>query len=213
MHSPVLRYVSAFLHYPCTWGALLLLALAHSSFAWWFAPSPLVQTIAIGLDAGCVVLFVAMTRSSLAFAHFYEQRHYQAAIHTIATRLPAGTETFRTAALACLTLSQQLHRDFKDEPSLHAFDEFLQNIITMADNHRTLFVRSQQFGTAAQQERMRALLARQVQAMQQTLENLQAFSGHLTIMSAQLEKTALAARELHFINQGLQEVIQEMADA
>ena len=212
--KPILsRYVSALLQYPATWGGVLVVVLAHTGFNWWFSPSLSIQIIAGLLDAFCLVLLATIILKSDAFLELYQHRKYQSAMRAVSAIFAHCMDEFRTAAQACLTLSQRLHADFKNEPCMHEFEEFLYNITTMAENHRKLYLRSQQFGTAAQKEKMQALLDRQIHSMQQTLENLQAFSGNLTIMSARLEKSALAAKELQFINQGLQEVIQEMADA
>ena len=46
-----------------------------------------------------------------------------------------------------------------------------------------------------------------------TLKTLQAFSGNLTLLSASVATDERATRELHFMNQGLQEVLQEFNDA
>ena len=46
-----------------------------------------------------------------------------------------------------------------------------------------------------------------------TLKTLQAFSGNLTLLSASIATDERAAQELHFMNQGLQEVLQEFNDA
>ena len=46
-----------------------------------------------------------------------------------------------------------------------------------------------------------------------TLKTLQAFSGNLTLLSASVATDERAAQELHFMNQGLQEVLQEFNDA
>jgi hypothetical protein len=46
-----------------------------------------------------------------------------------------------------------------------------------------------------------------------TLKTLQAFSGNLTRLSASVATDERATRELHFMNQGLQEVLQEFNDA
>lgn len=46
--------------------------------------------------------------------------------------------------------------------------------------------------------------------MQQTLETLRAFSGHLTLLAVSLEREEMAAKELQLINQGLEEIIEEI---
>ena len=46
-----------------------------------------------------------------------------------------------------------------------------------------------------------------------TLKTLQAFSGNLMLLSASVATDERAPRELHFMNQGLQEVLQEFNDA
>jgi hypothetical protein len=46
-----------------------------------------------------------------------------------------------------------------------------------------------------------------------TLKTLQAFSGNLTLLPASVATDERATRELHFMNQGLQEVLQEFNDA
>ena len=50
-------------------------------------------------------------------------------------------------------------------------------------------------------------------AIMSTLKTLQAFSGNLTLLSASVATDERATQELHFMNQGLQEVLQEFNDA
>ena len=60
---------------------------------------------------------------------------------------------------------------------------------------------------------MAAMLQKHIVSITNSLQALQAFSGHLTLLSASIDTDERATRELHFSNQGVQEVLQEFHDA
>ena len=92
-------------------------------------------------------------------------------------------------------------------------EEQLYNITHLAHAHRTLHLRAQRFGTPEQKAAMAAMLHKHIVSAATTLKTLQAFSGNLTLLSASVATDERATQELHFMNQGLQEVLQEFNDA
>ena len=67
--------------------------------------------------------------------------------------------------------------------------------------------------TPEQKAAMTAMLKKHILSAENTLKTLQAFSGNLTLLSASVATDERATQELHFVNQGLQEVLQEFNDA
>ena len=57
------------------------------------------------------------------------------------------------------------------------------------------------------------MLNKHILSVENTLKTLQAFSGNLTLLSARVATDERATQELHYVNQGLQEVLQEFDDA
>jgi hypothetical protein len=92
-------------------------------------------------------------------------------------------------------------------------DALITNIVRLAHAHHTLHLRAQRFGTPEQKASMAAMLQKHILSAENTLKTLQAFSGNLTLLSASVATDERATQELHFMNQGLQEVLQEFNDA
>ena len=89
----------------------------------------------------------------------------------------------------------------------------MSNIAHLVYAHRTLHLRAQRFGTPEQKASMVAMLQKHIASAENALKTLQAFSGNLTLLSASVATDERATQELHFMNQGLQAVLQEFNDA
>ena len=83
----------------------------------------------------------------------------------------------------------------------------MSNIAHLAHAHRTLHLRAQHFGTPEQKASMASMIHKHVVSVENTLQTLPAFSGNLTLLSARVATDERALQELHFLNQGLQEVL------
>ncbi|MBM3222781.1 MAG: hypothetical protein FJZ47_03115 [Candidatus Tectomicrobia bacterium] len=127
--------------------------------------------------------------------------------------LAACPPDFAGPAEQCLALLQHITQEFTETASQRELDVLRQNLASLASAHRTLHLRSQRFGTPAQQAAMATMLRTQVASVHTTLQSLQAFSGNLTLLAARVDTDTRATQELHFLNQGLQAVLQEFHDA
>jgi hypothetical protein len=120
---------------------------------------------------------------------------------------------FALPARQCLELAQHISQEFAETAARYELDAFMSNIAHLAYAHRTLHLRAQRFGTPEQKASMAAMLQKHIASAEHTLKTLQAFSGNLTLLSASVATDERATQELHFMNQGLQAVLQEFNDA
>ncbi len=200
----------ALLSYPFTWGALLLIVASHFAFFQWFQPSLSVNLIAFAIDIGSLVLWIRLATTSSDFQSFSDTLTSKHTVQSLRRQLQQCHTDFQRPALACIDLALQIDRDF-DRDLLHGeIHQLFENLEQVTTSHLKLYDRSKTFGTDTQKEDMARRLAKQAGAMQQTLETLRTFSGHLTLLAASLEREETAAKELQLINQGLQEIIEEI---
>ena len=120
---------------------------------------------------------------------------------------------FAISARQCLELVRHISQEFTEVATRHELDALITNIARLAHAHRTLHLRAQRFGTPEQKATMAAMLQKHITSAENTLKTLQAFSGNLTLLSASVATDERATQELHFMHQGLQEVLQECNDA
>lgn len=120
---------------------------------------------------------------------------------------------FAIPARRGLALVQHISQEFTETASRHELDALRSNIAHLAYAHRTLHLRAQRFGTPEQKAAMARMLQKHIVSVENTLQTLQSFSGNLTLLSASVATDEHAIQELHFLNQGLQEVLQEFNDA
>jgi hypothetical protein len=189
------------------------IAVTHLSFAWWFQPASAIQRAAIGLDALAVLLWGVLALRSETVRALYNQTASAMTPRQLQQALTDCPLAFATPARQCVDLVQHIYREFTEAASRRELDALLANIAQLAHAHRTLHLRAQRFGTPEQRTAMAAMLRKHVVSIGNSLQALQAFSGHLTLLSASVATDERATQELHFINQGLQEVLQEFHDA
>ena len=116
---------------------------------------------------------------------------------------------FSKPARRCIDLIQKINQEFPGQSYSYELDLMLANIHNLAENNQTLYERSLEFGTQEQKGNMQAIISQQINAIKNTLNTLKSFSGNLTLIAASQEQSVVATDELKYINQGLQEVIEE----
>ena len=201
------------LFYPLTWFVFCLIAITHVSFSWWFQPVPAIQGLAAALDALAILLWGVLALRSDAVRALYNRVPYAMTARQVQRMLADCTPAFAIPARQCLELIHHIDREFTEAASRRELDTLLTNIAQLARAHRTLHLRAQRFGTPEQRTTMAAMLQKHIVSVEHTLKTLQAFSGNLTLLSASVTTDEAATQELHFLNQGLQEVLQEFNDA
>jgi hypothetical protein len=197
------------MRYPLTWLVLVLVALTHGSFSWWFQPAAAMQWLALGIDAGAVLLWGGLAGRSAAFQAWHTHLLYDTTMRQAQDLLAACPEAFALPAHQCLALLQQIGQEFTEAASQQELATLIRNVAQLAQAHHTLHLRAQRFGTPEQKSAMTAMLQRHIVSITDTLTTLQAFSGNLTLLSANVAADQGALQELHFLNEGLQAVLQE----
>ena len=199
--------------YPYTWVVLALILGTHLSFSWWFQPATAMQRLAVGLDMFAVLLWGVLALQSEAFRAFHNRLPYATTPRQVQKVLADCPPAFARPARQCLELAQHIYQEFAETAARHELDALMSNIAHLAYAHRTLHLRAQRFGTPEQKASMATMLQKHIASAENALQTLQAFSGNLTLLSASVATDERATQELHFMNQGLQEVLQEFNDA
>ena len=199
--------------YPYTWAVLALILVTHLSFSWWFQPAPAMQRLAVGLDLFALLLWGILAVRSEAWRARHNRRPYETTPRQVQKVLADCPPTFAIPARQCLELAQHISQEFAEAATRHELDALITNIARLAHAYHTLHLRAQRFGTPEQKAAMAAMLQQHILSAENTLKTLQAFSGNLTLLSASVATDERATQELHFMNQGLQEVLQEFNDA
>jgi len=208
-----MRIVNSLLQYPYTWVVLALILVTHLSFSWWFQPAPAMQSLAGGLDTFAVLLWGVLALQSEAFRAFHNRMASATPPRQAQKVLADCPPAFALPARQCLELAQHIYQEFAETAARHELDALMSNIAHLVYAHRTLHLRAQRFGTPEQKASMVAMLQKHIASADNTLKTLQAFSGNLTLLSASVATDERATQELHFMNQGLQAVLQEFNDA
>jgi hypothetical protein len=199
--------------YPYTWAVLALILGTHLSFSWWFQPAPAMQSLAVGLDVFAGLLWGILAVRSEAWRAWYNRMPYETTPRQVQKVLADCPPAFAVPARQCLELAWHISQEFTEAATRHELDALITNIARLAHAHYTLHLRAQRFGTPEQKAAMTAMLQKHILSAENTLQTLQAFSGNLTLLSATVATDERATQELHFMNQGLQEVLQEFNDA
>jgi hypothetical protein len=201
--------LNSLLQYPYTWVILALILVTHLSFSWWFQPAPAMQSLAVGLDTFAVLLWSVLALQSEAFRAFHNRMPSATTPRQVQKVLADCPRAFALPARQCLELAQHIYQEFAETAARHELDALMSNIAHLADAHRTLHLRAKRFGTPEQKASMATMLQKHIASAENTLKTLQAFSGNLTLLSASVATDERATQELHFMNQGLQAVLQE----
>ena len=199
--------------YPYTWAVLALILVTHLSFSWWFQPAPAMQRLAVGLDIFAGLLWGILAVRSEAWRAWHNRMPYETTPRQVQKVLADCPPAFAIPARHCLELAQHICQEFTEDTSRHELDALITNMARLAHAHHTLHLRAQRFGTPEQKAAMAAMLQKHILSAENTLKTLQAFSGNLTLLSASVATDERTTQELHFMNQGLQEVLQEFTDA
>jgi hypothetical protein len=171
------------------------------------------QRLAVGLDLAALLLWGMLALRSAAWRAWHNRLPYETTPRQVQKVLADCPPAFAIPARQCLELARHIFQEFTEAAMRHELDALTTNITRLAQAHHTLYLRAQRFGTSEQKAAMAAMLDKHVLSAENTLKTLQAFSGNLTLLSASVATDERATQELHFVNQGLQEVLQEFDDA
>jgi hypothetical protein len=171
------------------------------------------QRLALGLDLLALLLWGILALRSEAWRAWHNRMPYETIPRQVQKVLTDCPAAFAIPVRQCFELVRHISQEFTEAATRHELDALISNIVRLAQAHRTLRLRAQRFGTPEQKATMAAMLNKHVRSAENTLKTLQAFSGNLTLLSARVAADERATQELHFVNQGLQEVLQEFDDA
>ena len=194
--------------YPLTWLVFVLIGAAHAFFNYWFQPPLFFNLAAFLADVIGLGFWFMLVLKSSAFRKQINEMPYERQSREIGHILTGCPENFRTPAKQCMVLIDNINKEFKDQDYRSELSLLVANIYHLAGEHKKLFTRYQTFGTPEQKQQMKTLISQQVDSIHKIHDTLQTFSGNLTILAANAEKTAEATNELKYINEGLKEVIQ-----
>ena len=171
------------------------------------------QRLTVGLDMFALLLWGILALRSEAWRAWHNCMPYETTPRQVQKVLADCSPVFAISARQCLELVRHISQEFTEAATRHELDALITNIARLAHAHRTLHLRAQRFGTPEQKATMAAMLQKHITSAENTLKTLQAFSGNLTLRSASVATDECATQELPFMNQGLQEVLQECNDA
>jgi len=171
------------------------------------------QRLALGFDLLALLLWGVLALRSEAWRSWHNRMPYEATPRQVRKVLTGCPPAFAIPARQCLELARHIFQEFTEAATRHELDILISNIARLAHAHHTLHLRAQRFGTPAQKAAMTAMLNKHIRSAENTLKTLQTFSGNLTLLSARVAIDERATQELYFVNQGLQEVLQEFDDA
>jgi hypothetical protein len=169
--------------------------------------------LAVGLDLFALLLWGILAVRSAAWCAWPNRMAYETTPRQVQKVLADCPPAFAIPARQCLELARHISQEFPETATRHELDALITNMARLAHVHHTLHLRAQRFGTPEQKASMAAMLQKHTLSAENTLQTLQAFSGHLTLLSASIATDERASQELHCMNQGLQEVLQEFNDA
>jgi hypothetical protein len=160
------------------------------------------------MDAAGLLFWSILFLNSESFRSRFNEMPYEKQGREIKRILASSPEAFKKPALQCISLIDNINKEFKDQEYRAEISLLTANIYRLTQEHNKLYTRYQTFGTQEQKLHIKKYIDQQVDSINKIYDTLQAFSGNLTILAASVEKTAVATNELKDINAGLQEVIQ-----
>jgi hypothetical protein len=196
--------------YPLTYAVIILIICAHTAFTLWFMPSVFMHGLVLIADVILFSLWFFLSIKSGAFKEHLNKMPYEEQISELKEILKECPQDYRKIAGACIELIQKVKADFKDQRYSYEMDYMVSNIINLSENHKQLYKRYLDFGNQEQKQNMKNILDSQMKSIANTLNTLKTFSGNLTLLDANAEKSAEAAGELKEINKSLKEVIEEL---
>ena len=94
--------------YPLTWVVLALIMLTHLSFAWWFQPTPVMQSLAAVIDIFAVLLWGVLALQSTAWRALDSRMPYETTTRQVQKLLAECPAAFAIPARRCLELAQHI---------------------------------------------------------------------------------------------------------
>jgi hypothetical protein len=200
------------LRYPATWAAAGIVAIAHIATAQWFPLRPLASLLLVGVDVALLVVWALLAVRSPHFQRFGARQPHLAAARELRGVLAECSAAFRVPATDCLSLISQVAQEFDESADTFQLDDLMLNLLVVAKKNRELERRRLSFGTKEQQQQMQSHVDREVVAVAGALRSLQDLSGNLTLLEADVSRSAFSLQDLEHANAAMREVIQEATD-
>lgn len=200
----------ALFKYPLTYAVIFMIIVAHTAFTLWFLPSFFIHSLILITDIFLFSLWFVIIIKSEAFKNHLNKMPYEEQINELKTILKECPDNYSKLAGECIDIIQKVKTDFKDQQYSYEMDYMVSNVINLSENHKQLYQRYLNFGNEEQKQNMKTMLDSQMKSINNTLNTLKTFSGNLTLLEANTEKSAEAAGELKEINKSLKEVIEEL---
>ncbi|MBN1411075.1 MAG: hypothetical protein JW969_09535 [Spirochaetales bacterium] len=203
--------VLSLLKYPYTWILLTVILAANIMFLAWFPVTLLYSLLLAGVDGFTLVLWFIAAFKSQSFRTVFNEMSDKKQDRELRKILNAMPDIFRfkEPAFACLSLLEKINDEFDETAYNDELALLKSNIYHLSLSHRKLIDRYRSFGTRGQKEEMKKYLDQQVGSLNNILESLKAFSGNLTLLTANAEKATEAANQLKYINEGFKEILKE----
>jgi len=198
--------------YPYSWAVLAILIIFTTIFHLWFPPSLLITLLIIAIDILGLGIWFVLAFKSEKFKEIFSKMPYEENTAMILETLSSCPASFKKPATEFVELIKSITKEFSSEASQYEFELMLANLLVLSKNHKKLHDRSLHFGTEEQKQRMESIMKQQVKTINNTLNTLKTFSGNLTLIAANQEQGTSATDELKYINQGMQEVIEEFEE-
>jgi hypothetical protein len=199
------------LTYPFTWLAVIVIVGIEWAFNQWFHPPLLLTLLMVGLGMVMLVVWPILLLKSPDFRQRYNQMPYETDLKELEKTLASCSEAFRKPAQECLALLAKIRREFRQAATFQdELDRIFQNLFDLSRNHVQFYARTKEFGSAQQKQTMQNVLKQQVLSVENSLTALKTFSGNLTLLDTHPEEYDNMGNDLKTINQGLQNVIQEV---
>jgi hypothetical protein len=199
------------LTYPFTWLAVIVIVGIEWAFNQWFHPPLLLTLLMVGLGMVMLAVWPILFLKSPYFRQHYNQMPYETDLKELEKTLASCSEAFRKPAQECLALLAKIRREFHQAATFQAeLDRIFQNLFDLSRNHGQFYARTKEFGSAQQKQTMQNVLQQQVLSVENSLTALKTFSGNLTLLDTHPEEYNNMGNDLKTINQGLQNVIQEV---
>jgi hypothetical protein len=211
MTEKISRAAASLVAYPFTWAVILVLVAANLAFFTWFPLSLLYSSLMAGIDIAMLGAWAVIVFRSGSFRDAFNRMPYEkrnGELDRLIRSIP-DTFRFRGPAAECVSLIDRIKREFHDAAYADELALLQSNIYGLAQNHLKLLDRAAAFGTEAQKGEMRSFLKQQVASLNGILDTLKTFSGNLTLLSANAEKSVEASTALKDINEGFREILKE----
>jgi len=197
---------------PFAWLGLVVVAVFHGLYAWWFHPSALMQGAAVLVDLVSLGIGVTLALTSPGFRKFVNRTPLEEKKSELKKLLAGCTERFRELALQCMTLIGTVGREFSDQRYGSELADLVSNLVRLAGSNTELHHRWKAFGTPGQKAAMERHLEAQARSLETMQASLKELAGNLSLIDATSDQSAASTEGLRDINRGLEELMKEWSN-